>query len=739
MRSSTPALAFGAIVLAVALAVHTGPARAQEGAADISRLLALSEQGRQRMRAVGSSEVTVDASALALLARRPSRALIHDVPLPDGSFETFVVDNFDVFTSSAVIEEFDGRVHHRLPIPDVAVFRGASVANARTSILLTVVDGASLRAIVRDDHAVVAVVGAQATGRATGSHEMVDARAIAAARPRSICDGPPLATPADDAPARSATRSPRDANDALLETEMLFDVGNALYAGPFGSSSAAASAYVAELVAAVSDLYERDVKVAVKIGQLVIWTSPDPFDGPDTTHQLNSYTSWSQTNRSGVARDVAQYLSYNPDLGGIAWLGGLCSHGYGYAVSNLDGVYSFPVSSYVWDVNVVAHELGHNFGTVHTHCYSPPLDHCWNNEPGCYSGPIEPAIGETMSYCHLYYSVEMGFRGRVGDVMRTNAEYQACLAPKSPACGDGVVDPGEECDDGNLNGGDCCSSSCLLLSGTGAGCSDGQYCTEDYACADSSCYHQPADCDDGNPCTMDYCDEAAGACAHYDRASPCDDGLFCTQYDSCTGGVCAGRPTDCGNDSACATAACDEDSDACVLTTLPPSNQCATAQSAILTMKRGPKPSLVWKWSKGPALDGSEFGDPEADVSDDYSLCLYDGSGQLIADTRAPASAYCDGKPCWKTLHNGGLKFANSKGTVAGGVSSLALTPGAAGRSKISVKGKGAGLDLPPLPLDGMDTFIAQLRRGTGADCWESTFVPPFKKNGSTQFSDKAP
>jgi cysteine-rich repeat protein len=33
----------------------------------------------------------------------------------------------------------------------------------------------------------------------------------------------------------------------------------------------------------------------------------------------------------------------------------------------------------------------------------------------------------------------------------------------TPACGDGALDPGEECDDGNLLDGDCCSSSCQLV------------------------------------------------------------------------------------------------------------------------------------------------------------------------------------------------------------------------------------------------------------------------------------
>jgi len=33
----------------------------------------------------------------------------------------------------------------------------------------------------------------------------------------------------------------------------------------------------------------------------------------------------------------------------------------------------------------------------------------------------------------------------------------------APPCGDGVVDPGQECDDGNAVDGDCCSAACQLI------------------------------------------------------------------------------------------------------------------------------------------------------------------------------------------------------------------------------------------------------------------------------------
>ncbi|MCC6849038.1 MAG: DUF4360 domain-containing protein [Deltaproteobacteria bacterium] len=63
----------------------------------------------------------------------------------------------------------------------------------------------------------------------------------------------------------------------------------------------------------------------------------------------------------------------------------------------------------------------------------------------------------------------------------------------SAACSDGVLDPGEACDDGNRLDGDCCSSACS------------------WEAAGSACG------DDGERCTRDVCD-GAGACVH--DASP---------------------------------------------------------------------------------------------------------------------------------------------------------------------------------------------------------------------------
>jgi cysteine-rich repeat protein len=76
------------------------------------------------------------------------------------------------------------------------------------------------------------------------------------------------------------------------------------------------------------------------------------------------------------------------------------------------------------------------------------------------------------------------------------------VAVTGPACGDGLIDPGEKCDDGNVNSGDGCSSRCLVEPGWT--CPDAR--SPCLSCG--NCQLEPGEtCDDGNAHSGDGCSD----------------------------------------------------------------------------------------------------------------------------------------------------------------------------------------------------------------------------------------
>ncbi len=175
--------------------------------------------------------------------------------------------------------------------------------------------------------------------------------------------------------------------------------------------------YIATLVASVNVIYERDLNLRLVVGTTFfrVSTTPDPYaqsstgnaDGP----KLSEFSNYWSTNEGGVTRALAALLSgkqsSSNSASGIAWLTSLCSTTYGYSFNQL-----FKINYLTGDTLILGHEIGHNLGSPHTHCYPTPRpDQCYGSEPGCYSGstscPGQLVIngvtsnGTLMSYCHL--------------------------------------------------------------------------------------------------------------------------------------------------------------------------------------------------------------------------------------------------------------------------------------------------------------------------------------------------
>ncbi len=191
-----------------------------------------------------------------------------------------------------------------------------------------------------------------------------------------------------------------------LEAVLAIDTDTELLSQKFSNNTTAAANYVADLIAAMNVMYSRDLDVTLLQGTTYLRTGSDPYSqnsgGGASSSELSEFGNYWKSNYSSVDRALAAMLSgkspSSNSASGIAWVGGLCSTNYGYSFSKV-----FKSNYLSGDAKLVGHELGHNFGSPHTHCYNPPIDQCYN-QSGCYSGATScpsGGAGTVMSYCHI--------------------------------------------------------------------------------------------------------------------------------------------------------------------------------------------------------------------------------------------------------------------------------------------------------------------------------------------------
>ena len=178
-----------------------------------------------------------------------------------------------------------------------------------------------------------------------------------------------------------------------------------------------ATSYLTALIAGTATVYKRDLGRDLKITYLKLWNSASPFDsGTNSLTQYREYylnpptqvsrllwlavadcattvwmadfcwlTVWLALAAVGAVLsmtvpvqtyDVA-HLMTGIQEGGVAYVGTVCRSGYNVGVSSLRGQWRGSTtgsSAYMWDLEVTAHELGHNFGSGHSHDYDPPIE-----------------------------------------------------------------------------------------------------------------------------------------------------------------------------------------------------------------------------------------------------------------------------------------------------------------------------------------------------------------------------
>lgn len=263
------------------------------------------------------------------------------------------------------------------------------------------------------------------------------------------------------APHIAAAPSVQHRADLIIETDYeLFQ--------KLGSSTSRVSAYVTDLFGYINTRYQSEAGARLNILQVNIYsTAADPWTRTSSSDQLDDLMAyWNAAPRSAQARHHVHLLSAKDGGGGIAYTDTLDVPSYGYGVSTgIEGSFSAANPQIVWDAVEVAHEIGHAFGSDHTHEFDNPglgsaqggaIDCCYSTSTGSQcamnnggagrNGPL-PGIGSItggvagqrtgtiMSYCHTMspgmanISFNFGTNHpygvnpwRVADVLRASAQ-----------------------------------------------------------------------------------------------------------------------------------------------------------------------------------------------------------------------------------------------------------------------------------------------------------------------------
>lgn len=385
-----------------------------------------------------SEVVTFGGGLVPSLLRVPAEGevRIEGWPVAPAERADVALTRFDVYAPDAKIWTDDGKVRAEVPRSRLLFFRGQAENDPETRVFVAVdpaaatlsgftamPDGttqeirplreAQLQAVLAGD-AVAGVEDGPGEEYLIGSAEPM--AGSQAGQPAWTCDqtGAPLEFLQNEAEATTTEPIFAAAITSLHSATVAVDTDNELINIKFGGNATTATNYIATLFAQMSVIYERDLLIRLLQGQTILrtGTNSDPYTSTGTTYdKLLEFGNYWSANQAGVPRAAAAMLSGRGGSGasGIAWIDVLCNKTNGYSYTQLFTSGSLVSSG---EVMVVAHEIGHNFGSPHTHCYNPPLDNCYNTASGCYSGTktcpapttingIPGVTGTLMSYCHL--------------------------------------------------------------------------------------------------------------------------------------------------------------------------------------------------------------------------------------------------------------------------------------------------------------------------------------------------
>lgn len=340
--------------------------------------------------------VELDGS-LFRAVRGMDRVRLTDFSLPGGGFATLELERFEVLTPDARVVEADGFGERAVAAPDVAFFRGIVAGEPGSRVFLALSPAGNNGFIERSSGMTLVAASGETSALVYDIRDLAASAFVPMNCETVSWQG---GSPLDAAP--RVTGTPATLAGQCRAIRVAIDTDWEYRSLQRFTSAEQARAYALTLTAAVSEIYRRDLNITLEVPYLRTWTSDsDPYGTSSSlvTRLTEMRNSW-RANQSGVSRDVTHLLSgARLGAGGAAFTASLCDTSFGYSASGyLNGTFPLPIRDrdpQNWDLHVMAHELAHNFGAMHTHDLTPPIDRCGLND--CSQAA---SVGTIMSYCN---------------------------------------------------------------------------------------------------------------------------------------------------------------------------------------------------------------------------------------------------------------------------------------------------------------------------------------------------
>ncbi|EMC95333.1 hypothetical protein BAUCODRAFT_35317 [Baudoinia panamericana UAMH 10762] len=380
------------------------------------------------------------------------------------------------------------------------------------------------------------------------------------------------------------------------------------YTASFNSTESVRQNIISQISTA-SALYENTFNISLGLQNLTISDASCPgtpaqatlwnqacSDSVDIQDRLNDFSSWRGTQRDNNSHWTLLSTCNTGSAVGLAWLGQACvnqattanasttgnGQSTGSGSETVSGANVVVRTQGASEWQIIAHETGHTFGAVHD-CTSQTCANAntVNSQQCC---PLSSSNCDAGQQYIMNPSTSQGIThfspcsiGNICSAMGRNSVKSSCLTDNKQVttisgqqCGNGIVEPGEQCDCGGPAGcgnNNCCDPTTCKFK-TGATCDDSnEDCCRNCQLATNGtvCRASTGACD-----PQEVCSGTSPMCPANVNAP---DGQSCGHNLQCASGQCTSRDQQCktvmgtytqGND----TYACD--SSGCVISCASP-------------------------------------------------------------------------------------------------------------------------------------------------------------------------